>query len=358
MACRKCGSSWKTLKGKDCASCPHCCKLARCNARKQGRWTEPESVKTCKRCGCDIHVVGMQAIATVTLCDSCRPVAMKEWRAAYSREYKKKLKSGYAPKTTEKRKPICPVCSKEFSPNGKRKVHCSKACFFIARDRGDVQWDRSTIDEAARKRPSNASESPWLYVPSEGQRNFASFLRRLKRFTSAVTTNIRDCKECGRPCLGSSKSHCSQQCLVKHLASVPCVDCNELFARQGTSKAKRCGRCSRRLKRSRRNRLAGNNRKRCRKNGVPFDPTIKPHDVFARDNYTCHICNRKTLEAFSMNGRVVHPRSPTVDHHPYPLAAGVMGHVWENVRCACFECNWKKGAEWSGQLPLPLDRQA
>jgi 5-methylcytosine-specific restriction endonuclease McrA len=71
----------------------------------------------------------------------------------------------------------------------------------------------------------------------------------------------------------------------------------------------------------------------------------------------CHVCKRRTLAVFTMKDRVVHPRSPTVDHHPYPLAAGVLGHVWANVRCACFECNWKKGAQWSGQLPLRLDRQ-
>lgn len=354
MACRKCGSSWKTARGRDCASCPHCCKLARCNARKQGRWVEPEAIKKCDRCGCDIRVVGMHAIATVRLCESCRPIAKKEWRADYCREYKKRRKAGCTPVAEGRPRPVCPVCSNEFSTDGKKRLRCSKACFFIARERGDVAWDRSAIDEAARNRPGDSAGSPWLYVPHEGGRNFACFMRKLKRFTAVAMRRVYDCRVCGRACLGNSNSHCSRRCIMKHLESVPCVDCKEPFDRGGTSTAKRCTCCASKAERRSRNRLAGNHRKRCRKNGVPFDPSIKSKDVFARDNYVCHVCKRKTLAVFTVSCGRVHPRSPTVDHHPYPLAAGVMGHVWDNVRCACFECNWKKGAEWSRQLPFPL----
>jgi len=355
MSCRKCGSSWKTLRGKDCASCPHCCKLARCKARKNGLWVEPEAVKECVRCGCEFRTVGLHAIAKVKLCVACRPLAQREGRLRYCREYKKKKQAGLIPDRVQRTTPFCKWCKGEIRPGTTRaRKYCCTKCFFDARDAGLQQWDRASINEAARKRPSNSSESPWLYVPAEGQRNFASFLWRLKRFTAAATARVRDCKECGRPCQGKDSGHCSEKCLLKHLATVPCVDCKELFHRDGKRKAKRCQRCVRRRSSRRRNRLVSNHRKRCRKNGVPFDPSIKSKDVFARDNYVCHICKKKTLLVFTKRGRVVDPRSPTLDHHPYPLSAGVLGHTWDNVRCACFDCNWKKGAQWSGQLPLPL----
>jgi 5-methylcytosine-specific restriction endonuclease McrA len=85
---------------------------------------------------------------------------------------------------------------------------------------------------------------------------------------------------------------------------------------------------------------------------VPYDASVKPHLVFERDGYRCHICKKKALPKYiAVNGRA-HPRSPTVDHHPYPLSAGVKGHEWDNVRCACWLCNVRKGAAWSGQRVL------
>jgi hypothetical protein len=37
MSCLRCGSDWRTVKGKNMVSCPECCKTQRCKARKQGR---------------------------------------------------------------------------------------------------------------------------------------------------------------------------------------------------------------------------------------------------------------------------------------------------------------------------------
>jgi 5-methylcytosine-specific restriction endonuclease McrA len=50
---------------------------------------------------------------------------------------------------------------------------------------------------------------------------------------------------------------------------------------------------------------------------------------------------------------MVDQRSPTVDHI-IAIALGIKGHTWDNVQCACFECNIAKGCASVGQLRLTL----
>lgn len=89
------------------------------------------------------------------------------------------------------------------------------------------------------------------------------------------------------------------------------------------------------------NKTGKTHRKRCRKFGVPWDSKVRRKAVFARDGYRCCICLRPTLRrGLSVDGRI-HPRTPTVDHI-VPLSRGVKGHTWDNVQCACHECNTKK----------------
>lgn len=351
MACRKCGSSWTTIKGADRASCPECCKQARCRARQQGLIDagSPQQ-RECNHCGRAFQVATPSEKSKSRYCSGeCK----KKARLLWSREYQRAVAAGVrAPKAMKGRAIVaCLTCGNKLR-NGQKK-YCCNACFVKARSDGIQEWDRSAIDEAARKRPSNVSQSPWRYVPNECATNARVFLRRVSSLWKAAAV-LHDCKNCGRLCLNGSQTVCSLRCGKRLKATTACSDCGEPFVYSALYKRKRCKLCSRRHKHKSKNMLAGNHRKRCRKNGVPFDPSIKTRDVCARDNYTCHICKRKVLPAFTKKGSVVHPRSPTVDHHPYPLSAGIMGHTWDNVRCACFECNWKKGAEWSGQLPLPL----
>jgi hypothetical protein len=87
----------------------------------------------------------------------------------------------------------------------------------------------------------------------------------------------------------------------------------------------------------------GNTRRRCRSFGVPYDPKVTIERVAERDGYRCQLCgsqcNHKWLVA--KHSRRPHPRNRTVDHI-VPLAAGVFGHEWHNVQCACYSCNVKK----------------
>lgn len=78
-------------------------------------------------------------------------------------------------------------------------------------------------------------------------------------------------------------------------------------------------------------------RKRARRYGVAYEP-LKRTEIFERDGYCCQICGRQTLR----KAKVPNPRAPTVDHI-VPMSEGG-DHLYINVQCACFECNWKKGA--------------
>lgn len=350
MACRRCGSDWKTIHGADTASCPSCCKLQRCRARKKGRLpSNLTESRQCQYCGGPFQVATPSEKARSKYCsDECR----KKARLLWSREYQRAVAAGdRAPKATEGRLITnCLACNTKLK-SGQYK-YCSNACFVQARSDGIQSWDRSKTDAAACARPSNVSQSPWRHVPNECITNARVFLRRVSLLRKSAAI-LHDCKNCGRLCLNGSKTVCSNRCGRKLKVNSTCTDCGESFAHSVLHKRRRCKQCSRQRKHKYKNRLSANNRKRCRKFGVPFDPSIKARDVCARDNHICHICRRKVLPVFTKKGSVVHPRSPSVDHL-IPLSAGIKGHTWDNVRCACFECNWKKGAEWSGQLSLPL----
>lgn len=356
MACKKCGSSWTTIYGADRASCPECCKLARCKERKAGRYKDPTQSKTCPCCEAQFVAVGLWEISQRDYCSrKCRT------RASNKRYSDRSKASSVKPRESSRTctripEPACAMCGQEIKTRNDKK-YCSRKCFFDARASGVQQWDRTSIHNAAKTRPSNVAQSPWNYVPMECVSNFLAFVRKLPEVGRPVRLPVQlfDCMICGRLCLNGSRTHCSKGCGSRAMLVGECRSCGKYVMHKAMSSKPRCRKCKRQAYQKKKNRLAGNHRKRCRKNGVPFDPSIKSRDVFARDNYACHVCKRKVLPAFTVRGGVVHPRSPTVDHHPYPLSAGIMGHTWDNVRCACWDCNTKKGAEWSGQLPLRLD---
>lgn len=376
MACRKCGSSWTTIKGADRASCPECCKLARHHERKTGRYKDPTQPKDCIVCGSQFLAVGLPEIRSRRCCSKeCQAINRKRTVAASVASRK-----GIPSKPRVKKpRPLCEMCGNEFkSKDGAR--YCSIRCFHDARNAGVQKWDRSRIDEAARNRPNNVSQSPWMYAARVGRKEMASFLRRTERMWRHASTlkdrmrvssagkrfaafvrqipRLLTCKLCGVECVrpaGWRLPHCSWECAKQDCTDAVCTACNrsmKIYFIGGNVEARQanpvCNRCV--LKRHKK--LCGDFRRRCRKFNVRYDPKVTRPAVFKRDGYRCHICKKKTLAKYVVSGGRAHPRSPTVDHHPYPLSAGIKGHEWDNVRCACLRCNVRKGASWSGQIPL------
>ncbi|HEY6731886.1 MAG TPA: HNH endonuclease [Solirubrobacterales bacterium] len=69
---------------------------------------------------------------------------------------------------------------------------------------------------------------------------------------------------------------------------------------------------------------------------MAYEP-IDRRTVYRRDGYRCGICGEQTDPDAPLNS----PRAPTLDHI-IPVSQGGP-HLYANVQCACFECNWRKG---------------
>ncbi|MGP3708498.1 HNH endonuclease [Gordonia paraffinivorans] len=90
-----------------------------------------------------------------------------------------------------------------------------------------------------------------------------------------------------------------------------------------------------------------NKRRSYRKRGAGKCERFRSVEIFERDGYRCHICNRMTRP----DADYLHPRYPTIDHL-VPLAKGG-DHTRANVATACRLCNSIKGDRLAGdQLAL------
>lgn len=118
-----------------------------------------------------------------------------------------------------------------------------------------------------------------------------------------------------------------------------CEPCRETHSRNMKKAAKRTDK-GRGLKR------ADKARRRALKRGdgsERFDPV----EIFKRDGWRCHLCQRKTPEKLLGTND---PLAPTVDHI-IPLACGGK-HTRINCACACRICNSIKSDRPLGQLRL------
>ena len=127
-----------------------------------------------------------------------------------------------------------------------------------------------------------------------------------------------------------------------------CLHCGRLFSRSYGNKFRVfCGPyCGRRHARKG---MPKNAMSRARKFGVARDGRIRSIAVFERDLWRCQLCGRSTPKRLRGTQE---PSAPELDHI-VPLSRGG-GHVWENVQCACRECNSRKGAKPLGQQRLTL----
>ena len=298
MACQGCGSDWVTggnvlrpcANGKDCTSCPHCCRLSRCKERKRGRWHGEK---------------GQPFLPSV---------------------FKKKRK------TFKKNSKHCAHCSKELTYA--QIKYCNRKCFNDARKCGKQSWDRTSQLEGVYHRGGRWKNAPSKkYIAAIGKIDAwlakASGLHRVMLKANAEDIAQREVESA---CVG-----CGGCLPTLHRGRKNCNACRR-------SKKKKLARA--------RKRLFGNHRRRCRSYGVTFDRTITAIAVFARDGWRCQCCGRVCLKAFRMIDGVPHSKSPTIGHI-VALCKKLKGHTWDNVQCECWSCNIKKGARSEGQHRLP-----
>lgn len=114
-----------------------------------------------------------------------------------------------------------------------------------------------------------------------------------------------------------------------------CKICGKLFYSQYSTAIY----CSKKCK-QRKAKVKGSIRKRCRKYGVYYDPSVTPEKIFKRDRYRCGICGLYCIKGDTSWNGYFGPYSPTVDHI-VALANGG-SHTWDNVQCAHAICNSNK----------------
>lgn len=226
------------------------------------------------------------------------------------------------------------------------------------------------LQEAARKwREAHPDESPvgqriygdcWHYVESHDKRikqKYPNVVYLESRNGSNKQIRMK-CKRCGeifeRPesstrtsnitCDVCEKKKKEKQVITEERAKlvrflyalkeykVPkkCIYCGKEFYSANNKRVFCSDKCKKHSKGS------GSIRKRCRKYGAYYDPTVTAIKIFKKDNYTCQICGRPcdmTDKRWGSFG----PNYPTVDHI-IALANGG-NHVWGNVQCAHAICN-------------------
>jgi len=331
MACKKCGSDWKTPTGKDCSSCPHCCKRQRHEARSQGRWAEVTEVVACKVCNKTFTNIGAAVGKTKCCSAECTAASRKAWRTAYMAEYKRGNRRG-TQATKRLPKPSCKRCGAAFKRRHgghDANLYCSTTCFFGAVREGSQQFK-------GRCHGLEAALADWAYE------------------WDAQRPEFMNCECCGAQIqrVSSMQRVCSEACRyrLENPLHETCLDCDCLL-NADTRHVRRCEPCKKKRRNAYKSKAGKTPRKRCRRYGVPCDTSVTSRAVFERDGYRCQLCMRKCLRRFTVVDDMPLPLSPTIDHI-IAISLGVKGHTWDNVQCACWQCNVAKGAQAKGQLRL------
>lgn len=142
---------------------------------------------------------------------------------------------------------------------------------------------------------------------------------RARRAEAGVQGNGKSCEVCGAVLFGRQLVTCSRTCRNQRLRqSGAFKDARQRY--RATDKGRAC-----------------QDRRRARKREA-FVAEVNRTEIFARDNWTCLLCGQP------VDRRVVAPEllAPTLDHI-IPLARGGT-HEPENVQCAHFICNSRKGS--------------
>ena len=260
---------------------------------------------------------------------------------------------------------ICITCGGAFRRKYKNQARCSRACrggrvikclncsMLFRRTRRNTgsysvqkkYCTRECAFEARRRRLPDAIDTR----RSDGltQRIASWFLS----WGDDVYPIARRCESCGRrtwqykngPEIASRCRHCRESRTCRYCDNVAgryrghcdaCIDKADEDKKKSTRK-------SRRLAKSR----YGNNRKRCRRYGVPYE-NVRATDVYERDGWRCQICGCELLRRWERGN----PRSRTIDHIiPLSAGPGSPGHVISNLQAACWLCNVNKGNSVAAQ---------
>lgn len=229
----------------------------------------------------------------------------------------------------------CTACGELFITLDNRRNQCGTAC---------KQWAQKYPDlPRLLDQPCATCNRPIPRSVNAGARYCSSECRPTTRGggrrTAARTARYREaeCAYCGAtfPTHRTNQRYCSQWCCDRGNSCR--TDATTFMQRLGRA-CRRCGTAIPTTARVNKQfccescQVCFNQEiRRARKRGLPSEP-ISRAEIFARDNYTCHICMKPIEDR------------PVLDHL-IPLALkDSPGHVWENVAAAHAHCNGSKGA--------------
>lgn len=322
--CRQCGNEFKLVAGRPGRKPSKCekCKIP---------------VRACAGCGVSLPSGPGRPRVYCDRCKACRPNPQR--RAS-------------APKTQLESRPCC-VCGAEFKSAQPRAIYCSKKC------RGSAKWRRQprrTRDAFCvvcgiefKSYSSTGAPGGWTKCCSDVCGRVA---RRLRDGTHAVYARVvyashhAECVTCGVGQWRSSRARFRCDACLEAESWVPqfraCIGCGDSFLQSARWQQRCAPDCV--TPAERRQRREQRARRRAIERGAEAD-RIDPFVVFARDGWTCQICGAETPRR--LRGQMV-SRAPELDHI-IPLALGGT-HTWNNVQCACRECNGRKGASMPSAL--------
>jgi hypothetical protein len=205
----------------------------------------------------------------------------------------------------EQTRRCCPVCRNRFTPSGPEQQCCSTRCAEVHLTLQTRIASESSLDTALLfTSPGDTEVDDVARMCSAcGLQQIGSDFPKGHDVCFSCIEHERDrrawlasCLSCARPIRGQQK----------------CIDCGHLasVARQGAVD------------------------RACRYGLLIACDLVKPHRVWARDNYVCHICGLPTLEAGI-------PALQPVLEHVRPVVNGGP-HTIDNLRCAHAYCNLVK----------------
>ena len=352
MSCLKCNSEWVTATGKNCASCPYCCKLARCRARKEGRWSEGCKPRECVECG-KTFVPEITRQNASACSPECKKKHRKKWARKNMKEYRKGIRKcvqvhGVA-------MPLCVNCGIN-EVQSKRHHHCGRECFQESKRKGLIEWDR-TGQQLGYIRKCRAQG---LLMPSQSMHaEIKEAMRRTFQSIAglyALLNNYRPCLNCGGPPKEHATEHtrfCSIKCSAEYEWECPCSSCGTVFSKRGVHGGSKALCIACKAKARRKHRKYRNIASRAKKHGVATERCVR-ESLLERDGWQCQLCGVSLLRKWTYHNRtlVPHPRNATLDHI-IAMACGGADAPW-NIQACCFSCNCKKSASNKGQLRLRL----
>lgn len=218
----------------------------------------------------------------------------------------------------------CRICGSVFVRKLGNHIYCGRSCYKRAgylRKRGPIDQRQCVQCGASIDSPKVAYCSRKCHKRSDYIKRRESIRARERSKTLRANPPVIACETCSRPFAAKrcKSRFCRPACFWKWFRQQP--------VRRVQSRL--------------------HNRKRhAAKAGVRVE-LVDPSIVFARDEWTCQLCGRKTPQSLAGSR---HRLAPTLDHI-VPISRGGE-HSYRNCQCACLICNIKKHTRVIGQFRL------